>query len=89
LQLHILRGFNALHLSPILSSIFFQDEESSGKEFGAFRGLILRSQLIVLLKHKVIQFLKGVVLVDSIWARLIPLSMAFDNYVLSISKGFL
>ncbi|CAB4016359.1 H(+) Cl(-) exchange transporter 7-like, partial [Paramuricea clavata] len=29
------------------------DEDSSGKTFGAFRGLILRSQLIVLLKHKV------------------------------------
>lgn len=32
----------------------FQDEhQSKDKIFGAFRGVILRSQLIVLLKHKV------------------------------------
>lgn len=37
---------------------YFQDEESSGKKFGAFRGMILRSQLIVLLKHKVRSYLK-------------------------------
>ena len=30
-----------------------EDEKSSGKKFGVFRGMILRSQLIVLLKHKV------------------------------------
>ena len=61
-QYYWVRVFVRRYVSPVykhsvqthlLTFHSFQDEESSGKKFGAFRGMILRSQLIVLLKHKV------------------------------------